>query len=305
MTDDYQVCLALARSVHAGLSKIVAESGVTQSDSQSAVERLRLVGLVRRSRDIDEAYRLVHPAFWAARSVIHRLHTRPAETTVPGLREIGGFAGLQQLLDVWRCTRAQASSPTSLDTFSTMVEEILIKARHDVTLLHTYPIADTAGFLHHTLEYLSCRGISIRVVRDARFMSAPEWTPYSQTLAERNIPVLTAAELPGRGVVIDGGRLALVHEGEHTTRIYTDHSPFGPEISVGEFAQFPQPPLLVILNQLCSGASVGRVAESLGMANRTVLRARDRLRATFNAHDTPGLVFNAAALGLIDPPPTA
>ncbi|WP_149361626.1 hypothetical protein [Lolliginicoccus suaedae] len=305
MNDDYRACVALASCVHAAPARITAATGLAHDEAQAAVERLKAVGLVRRSRDNEGAYRLVHPVLWAAGSVIQALHARPATTIIPGLDAIGGFAGLRELIDAWRCTRVQAAVPTSIDTFSAMVEEILIKANRDVTLLHTYPIADTASFLHHTLAYLSHRGVSIRVVRDSRFTSAPEWKPYIETLEARGIPVRTVSELPGRGVVIDGGRLALVHSAEAELRFYADNAPLGPEVLNGEFARFPRSPLLVILNQLCSGVPVARVAESLGMADRTVLRARDRLRATFAVDDTAGLIFHAASLGLIDPPPQA
>lgn len=293
--------LALVRSRH--MTRTALSAAVNIPENQVAAHLQELIGLgwVQPSRDLREGVRAVHPTFALGLLVLDMLEgVRPSDSLGP----MGGFRAAMQLISVYRAAFPATYLPSSLDSFSALVEDVLTQATEDVVSLHTAPVPDSMDFLASAMSYLHRRGVRYRAVMQEDHHRHEQWRGFRQVLREHSIPTYLHPSLPGRGVAIDSGLLAVYHDETGGIRIATHGAGLvGVEAAAsrsdgGQGVIRP----LVVLQHLCAGATTQAIATAVQASTRTIARDIAVLQRVFEVESRVALARRSSSIAMVSEP---
>ncbi len=216
------VWAALATSRHMTVPALIHSLDLAECEIESRLNWLSELGWVQPSRDVPSALRCVNPSLALGSLVLDILDgTRSPQT----LAALGGFMQSARWARMWQPARNAVFLPGSLDSFSSLVEEAVTYVTSDVTILHTAPLPGSDRFLISVENYLRRRGIPVRTVFGGACRSHPGWHKHLSYLRANGSFVTTAERLPGRGVIIDGGDLNILHTDAGGCVVTNSHDP--------------------------------------------------------------------------------
>lgn len=292
------VYAALTRARHLTTPALSAATGLDAAGLDRQIDTLSELGWVQPSRDIPDAHRAVNPVLALGAVILDVLDGRRDPDT---LDLLGGYSCAAQMVPVWRASFPATYLPTSLDSFSGLIEDAMTHARTDVVSLHTTVFPTLTPLLDTIVSYLHRRGIRYGAVMDTDHHTDPRWQPFRAALDARGISITLAADLPGRGLVIDEGLLTVLHTDTAGITLapcsvsarYISHSA-GDAVPTVERLRS-----LTVLTHLCEGSTTEKIAAALGVSERTVRRDITVLRQVFDTHHRTTLTHRAATTGLV------
>lgn len=292
------VWAALAISRHLTVPGLIHALDLPEREIENQLETLSDLGWVQPSRDVQAGFRCVNPSLALGSLVLDILDgTRHPQV----LASLGGFRHVVQLAKMWQPARHAVFLPSSLDSFSALVEEAVTNVNSDVTVLHTAPLPGSDRFLVSDMGYLRRRGIPVRTVFGGGCRSHPGWHRHLSYLRSNRAVVTTAERLPGRGVIIDGGDINVLHTDTGGCVVTNSHDPLFPSenISPVNAVRVDRIRPLQVLSLLSSGRKTSTIACAIGASSRTVARDIALLQDVFEADSRALLSRNAAYVGLV------
>lgn len=167
--DSYKCFLRVRNLTIPALTHALSGQNASELVEKDVLE-LSSMGLVQPSRDVESAYRAVHPALALGLYIMDVLN---GEQPPGSLSSLGGFTAVSRAVGVWRVTHPTLYVPGSVDSLCMLIEEAVSNAVSNVVSFHTAPISGSETFLSNTSRYLAYRGIDYCAVFPRHFYDDP------------------------------------------------------------------------------------------------------------------------------------
>ncbi|WP_228803809.1 helix-turn-helix transcriptional regulator [Nocardia higoensis] len=275
---------------HVPVTAIALALGLSQRQADLGLSELREYRLIDDSRDIVEAVRATSPILALGRLILQAMAGDPKL----GLDAVLGPETTQQIVQHSTLLASAHHVAISVDCFTNLTETAVTMAAQNVTTYHARPLLGSTRAVQTIVEYAQLKGLPVTSVWSRTYLSAPESRQLRQWMQDRDVSTVVSPTLEARGLVIDDGRLGVLHHDLHGATVRTDC-----DSAVSETDHPVRPSRrLSILRGLVAGLGDEELAARANVSVKTVRRDIAALRELLDVGSRAGLVAAARMLHL-------
>ncbi|WP_306362231.1 helix-turn-helix transcriptional regulator [Nocardia sp. CC227C] len=273
------------------LTAISPSIGRPDRDVDKALDYLRFHRLVDDSRDTAGAVRATSPLLALGRLALLAMADEIPEVDLAGLVAPETVAHALQHAALQSATQHIA---VSIDCFTALTETAVTMAQRNLTVYHARPLLGSAQAVRTIVEYAQLKGLPVTSVWSRAFVSAAENAELQQWLRERDIAMVVHPASDVRGIVIDDGRLGVLHHDLEGVVVRTHCDGLAPD-GVG---CRPASRRLRVLRGVIDGDTDEELSVRLNVSVKTIRRDVTRVRELLGASSRTSLIATARMLHL-------
>ncbi|SUA81308.1 Bacterial regulatory proteins, luxR family [Nocardia otitidiscaviarum] len=265
--------------------------GRSERDVDRALEYLRFHRLVDDSRDTAGAVRATSPLLALGRLALLAMADEIPEVDLAELVEPETVAHALQRAALQSVTQHIA---VSVDCFTALTETAVTMAERNLTVYHARPLLGSTQAVRSIVEYARLKGLPVTSVWSRAFVAAAENAELQQWLRERDIALVVHSASDVRGVVIDDGRLGVLHHDLEGVVVRTRCDGLTPESTGAR----PASRRLRVLRGVVDGNTDEELSVRLNVSVKTIRRDVTRVRELLGVSSRTSLIATARVLHL-------